>query len=298
MSAAMFAAPAISEARTAGDRWLSGLQDEIAGDLDAGKPLVVHVHVPLCSNEIIRCGRGKLGDGDDPDRNLYWATSGGFRGWFNRRGSGWSEVLVKKGEGDVLEIRVWKRRFSPRGGFGDVTKKRFDTYVIAYAWRGSAIREAMDTYTRHLYGGVAETVSLPDGTRLQAGGAAHVVGYVGHNGWMDVSSYDFAKIGGRAKRESEHRKGTIAVACITEDYLSPQVSSARRVPLLMTKWLLFAGAHSFEGAVRALAEGRDLAGIRRAAIHAYASGQGKTPGRVSGAFTNPADKRWKGRKTR
>jgi hypothetical protein len=301
-------APAAA-AEPAGDRWLTELQREIAGDLDAGKPLVVHVHVPLCANEIIRCGNANLGDGDDPDRNLYWATSGGFRGWFNRRGSGWKQVLVKaspggaagrrrgratiEGSGELLETRVWRRRVRPRRGFAAVDKKQFDVYVVAHAWRGSAIREAMDTYTRHLYGGDVESIAVADGTRVRAGGGAHVVGFVGHNGWMDVDRYDFAEIGAGAKRASKRRKGTIAVACITEDYLSPQVSSPRRVPLLMTKWLLFAGAHSFEGAVSALAEGRDLAGIRRAAIRAYAAGQGKTPARVSGGFTNPSDKRWK-----
>jgi len=278
----------------AGQSWLPDLHAEIATDLDAGKPMVVHVHVPLCDNDIIRCGGRGLGDGDNPNRNLYWATSGGFRGWFNRRRSGWREVLVNRGSGDVLETRVWRRLVRPRGALAKV-KKPFPVYVVAYAWRGTSIRKAMDTYTRHLYGGDAETITLPDGVKLAAGGASHVVAYVGHNGWMDVSSYNFAEVAKGAKTASKRTKGTIAVACITEDYLSPQVSSKRRVPLLMTKWLLFAGAHSFEGAVSALARGGDLATIRRAAIRAYATGQGKTPRRVSGAFTNPADKRWKGR---
>lgn len=275
-----------------GDRWLAGLQREIAKDLAAGKPLVVHVHVPLCDNDIIRCGNARLGDGDDPDRNLYWATSGGFRGWFNRRGSGWKQVLVERGGGDVAEVRVWRRRFRASRGLA-AAGRSFDAYVVATAWRGDEIRKAMDTYTRHLYGGDVETVTTGDGTRLSAGGGAHVVAYVGHNGWMDVARYDFARIGRTARTRSKRIKGTIAVACITEDYLSPQISSASRVPLLMTRWLLFAGAHSFEGAVTALAEGRDLAGIRRAAVRNYARGQGKTPRQVSGGFTNPSDRRWK-----
>ena len=275
-----------------GDRWLEDLQAEIASDLARGKPLVVHVHVPLCDNDIIPCGARGRGDGDDPDRNLYWATGGGFRGWFGRPDSKWTAALVKSGTGDIVETRVWRRRFQPRRGLA-AAGKPFDVYVIATAWRGKKIRAAMDTYTRHLYGGDVEWITTADGTRLAGGGAAHVVAFVGHNGWMDVDRYDFAEIARGAKTASKRIKGTIAIACITEDYLSPQVSSASRVPLLMTRWLLFAGAHGFEGAVTALAEGRDLAGIRWAAVRAYARGQRKSPRRVSGGFTNPAYKRWK-----
>ena len=70
------------------DTWLARLYDTVAADLALGKPLVVHVHVPLCSNELIWCGNERLGDGDSPRSNLYWATSGGFRGWFGRRDLG------------------------------------------------------------------------------------------------------------------------------------------------------------------------------------------------------------------
>jgi hypothetical protein len=61
----------------------------------------------------------------------------------------------------------------------------------------------------------------------------------------------------------------------------------------MTSDFLFAGAHAFEGAVVAFAEARPLADIRAAAAASYAVGQGKKKERVAGAFTNPADTRWK-----
>lgn len=47
-----------------------------------------------------------------------------------------------------------------------------------------------------------------------------------------------------------------------------ELASERRVPLLMTRDDLFAGAHSFEGAVTAFTRG--------------------------GAFTNPSGRRWSG----
>jgi hypothetical protein len=277
------------------ESWLDELYADVADDLADGKPLVVQVHVPLCDNNIITCGGHGLGDGDNPRTNLYWKTSGGFLGWFGRRDSGWKQVMDRPADGDVLDVRVWKKTVKPGGALARRGVRRsFPVYVVAYAWRGSAIRDAMDAYTRDLWGGEARALELDDGTELAAGGQAHIVAYVGHNGWMDVSTYEFENVAGNAK-PSRHKKGTVAVACITESYLADDVSAPSRVPLLMTRTLLFAGAHSFEGAVTAFASGRSLAEIRRSAIRAYARGQGKSEGKVAGAFTNPSHARWKHR---
>ena len=274
------------------ERWLDGLYDEMAPELAAGKPLVVQVHVPLCDNDVLRCGRGRLGDGEDADGNLYWATSGGFRGWFGRKGSPWRLVhRVLAPEEDVIEIRVWRRRVSPGPALrARGIKKPVPVYVVAYAWRGESIARAMSAYAADLFGGPARRIALPDGEVLAAGGAARLVAFVGHNGWMDVTDFAWPRTSGKAAR-----KATIAVACITEDYLVPAVPDARRVPLLFTRSLLFAGAHAFEGAVSAFAEGQSLAGIREGAVRAYAAGQGRSLPRVRAAFTNPADRKWTNR---
>jgi hypothetical protein len=274
------------------ESWLSSLHDEMAPELAAGRPLVVQVHVPLCDNDVLRCGRGRLGDGEDPDGNLYWATSGGFRGWFGRKGSPWRLVHRQSGpQADVIEVRVWRRTVSPGAALrARGVKKPVPVYVVAYAWRGESIERAMKAYAGDLFGGPARRIALPGGEVLAAGGAARLVAFVGHNGWMDVSDFAWP----RAAR-SAPRKATIAVACITEDYLVPAVPAERRVPLLFTRSLLFAGAHAFEGAVSAFAEGQSLAAIRESAVRAYAAGQKKSLPRVRAAFTNPADRKWKHR---
>jgi hypothetical protein len=286
------AAPGRAQTSSAAEAWLDELQADVAGDLAAGKPLVVQVHVPLCDNDVLRCGGGRLGDGDDPDGNLYWATSGGFRGWFGRRGSGWKQVLVVRDpQPDVLELRVWRRWIAPSRRLEERgVRRRFAVYVVAQAWRGEAIRSAMAAYAADLFAGPGEArqVALPDGTELAAGGGARLVAFVGHNGWMDVGRFRWPRSVAGAPR-----RGTIAIACITAGYLVPAVPSPERVPLLLTRTLLFAGAHAFEGAVSAFAAGRDMAAIREGAVRAYATGQGKPPARVRTAFTNPADPRWR-----
>lgn len=285
------AAPAPEEA------WLDSLYERVATDVSAGAPIVVQAHVPLCDNNIIRCGRYGLGDGENPDKNLYWATSGGFRGWFKRKDRGWKQVQKSvHSHPDILEVMVWKQRFrASKAWRARGVTKSFAVYVVAFAWRGSAIRSAMDAYADDLFGTTPRVVTLADGTEIQAGGAAHVVSYVGHNGWMDVDSYDWPEQSRApgADTAGTLRKGTIAVACITADYLAKDVVAEARVPLLMTRTLLFAGAHSFEGAVASFARGGSLRRIRKEAVQAYATGQGKTVKRVGSAFTNPSDKRWR-----
>ena len=85
----------------------------------------------------------------------------------------------------------------------------------------------------------------------------------------------------------------IALACWTAAYLGREVPAAGRVPLLVTRDYLFAGAHGFEGAVSAFAGGGSLTEIRRGAAASYAKGEGKELRRVAGAFTNPSDPRWR-----
>ena len=55
-------------------------------------------------------------------------------------------------------------------------------------------------------------------------------------------------------------------------------------------WL--ASSAALEGAVVAFAKDGDYAAIRRGAAAGYADGGDKPLGRVFGAFSNPADKRW------
>jgi hypothetical protein len=69
------------------DGWLDTLTDRVVADLAAGKPLVVQAHVPLCERTIINCGNKKLGDGESPDDNLYWAASWAGSGGAARAGS-------------------------------------------------------------------------------------------------------------------------------------------------------------------------------------------------------------------
>jgi hypothetical protein len=284
LSAPALAGPSEDEAA-----WLDGLTADVVADLTAGKPLVVQVHVPLCDNDIIPCGNARLGDGDNPDTNLYWATSPGFGRWFTRKKSGWTQVAELGPDGDVLEVRAFRRTVTASKAWRTAgAPKMFDVYLVAYAWRGEAIDAALAAYAEDLYGGAERRIVLDDGTELAAGGAARIVAYVGHNRLMDVDAYDWP-----AASDGAPAKGAVAIACHTAAYMDEAVPAAERVPLLMTRDFLFANAAPLEGAVLAFAAGGDYAAIRKAAAAGYATAQKKKPEKVQGAFTNPADRRWK-----
>ncbi|HVV88287.1 MAG TPA: hypothetical protein VHE35_34835 [Kofleriaceae bacterium] len=277
------------------EAWRAGLVDRIVADLAAGKPLVVQVHVPLCDNDVIPCGNARLGDGDTPASNLYWGTTEGTAGWFGRRGSGWKQVLATDGGAvglpDVLDLRVWRREIvTPRAWRARGVAARYPLYVVAFAWRGEQIGRAFDRYAEDLYGVGSTTIVLPDGTRLAAGGDAHVVAYVGHNHLMDLDGYDWR---GLAARADPRPRGALAIACHTAVYVQDVVPGPSRVPLLFTRDFLLASSAALEGAVLALAAGGDYAAIRRGGAQGYATGGGKTLAHVFGAFSNPADRRWR-----
>ena len=283
------AAPSVEAAA-----WLADLDARVVADLAAGKPLVVQVHVPLCERTIIPCGNDRLGDGDNPRTNLYWATTEGFLGWFGRKGSGWKAVLKASGdaigEADVLDLRVWRRTVPASAAWRAAGAPRtVEVYVVAQAWRGTAIDRALARYAEDLYGARTQTITLADGTTLAAGGDAHVVAYVGHNRLMDLDTFDWRAIAARGDQRS---RGVIAIACHTAPYMQGVVPGPHQVPLVLTRDFMLASSAALEGAVVAFAKDGDYAAIRRGAAAGYADGGDKPLGRVFGAFSNPADKRW------
>ena len=277
-------------APSAEDGWLAGLTDRVIDDLAAGKPLVVEVHVPLCSNTIIACGNAKLGNGDNPDTHLYWSTTPGFGEWFARRGAGWKRVLRQKadatGDRDILAVVVYRRTVAaPASWRKRGVPRTFELDIVAHGWRGTAIDRALAAYAADVSGGPARTLVLDDKTQLAAGGAAQIVAYVGHNRLMDLDHFDWPAPAPKAL-------GAIAIACSTAPYMEDALSAPTRVPLLMTRDLLFANAAPLEAAVLAFAQGGDYARIRRDATAAYADVQQEPVKKLGGVFSNPADRRW------
>jgi hypothetical protein len=281
------------------DGWLRDLQADVRADIAAGKPIVVQVHVPLCDNSVIRCGGRGLGDGDSLARNLYWATTEGLAGWMGRRDSGWSLEHRETGEAihepDVLEVRVWRRLVDlPPAWRAPGMPAKFVVRLVGFAWRGTAIDHALSSYLADLYRNQPRVVRWreADGRSVEvvAGGAARIVAWAGHNRLMDVA----ADWSGLAKTEQlGFRKGTLAIACYSADYLRPMVPAPTRVPLLMTASFVMASSAALERGVMAFLAGGDFTAIRAGGAAGYAEGQQRPVEKVRRGFTNPSDPRWR-----
>jgi hypothetical protein len=137
-------------------------------------------------------------------------------------------------------------------------------YIVADAWDGARIREAMLTYLEMTAGRASETVVVKrhSGTHaIQAGGASHVAAYVGHNGLMDFRLETPAP----ASKASPARSA-IVLACASKSYFLDHLRTTGAHPLLLTTGLMAPEAYTLDSALRSwIAKGTTAAAVEGAA---------------------------------
>ena len=238
-------------------------QARTAADAAAGRPVVAHVVVALCDNlhqGIVRVPKA-LGDGQNPRTNLYWGARYGLKTYLRRDG-GWTTVAHTSSlpEG-VLERLVLTRAIArPKAGTAAA-------YIVADAWDGRRIRAAVDRFLRMAAGHHAETIRVQGATRaldLRAGGTAHVVAYVGHNGLMD-----FAVPPQPPALATAPARSAIVLACVSKRYFEPLLAKAGAHPLLLTTGFMAPEAYTLDAAIKSRFAGGTSEAVRAAAARAY-----------------------------
>src|SRR5579864_5835869 len=140
-------------------------------------PRTIHVFVALAdnANQGIVPVPAKLGNGEDPEHNLYWGSAYGVKTFFARSGE-WSRIVCgEKPKSEILERCVFKHRAT-------------NVYLVADAYRGREIRQAILDFLTSAAGDDPQTISLPGVTAaltLPIRGGANLVAYIGHDGLMD-----------------------------------------------------------------------------------------------------------------
>ena len=110
----------------------------------------------------------------------------------------------------------------------------------------------------------AETVRV-DGREIAAGGAAHLVAYVGHNGLMDFAVPELRPGSGNASP-----RVAVVLACYSDDYFS-KLLRPHAAPLVMTDSLMAPEAYVLEAVVTGWFAGASPSrGGRRRRRSAYA----------------------------
>lgn len=181
-------------------------------------PRVVHVFVSLADNQHqgIVPVPARLGDGDAPASNLYWGAAFGVKTFF-RSSPDWELISTSSGPSlSILERCVFKHR-------------RQDVYLVADAYRGSQMREAVADFLSAASGRNSQSLTVRSkqaSATILTGGGADLVVYVGHDAFMDFQIPP--AIGGKAARP----RMAIVLACASKSYFASYLKSAQATPLL------------------------------------------------------------------
>ena len=216
---------------------------------------VVHAFVALADNEhqgIIPVS-AKLGNGEDPERNLYWGSAYGIKTFFTRSPQ-WRRILcVTKPKREILDRCIFKFREA-------------DVYLVADAYRGMEIRQAILDFLDSAAGDGTDSVSLPGGDvtlKLPIRGAANLVVYIGHDGLMDFQVARFP-----VQKNEAHREA-IVLGCASKQFFANPVRASGAFPLLWTTGLMAPEAYTLKSALDGWIAGEGNEQIRDRAAGAY-----------------------------
>jgi len=215
-------------------------------------PRKIKVFVALCDNfsqGIIPVGE-KIGNGDQPDSNLYWGCSDGF-GSFFKRSKRWKTLKSDSSTSETILRTMTLRHTSGKAE------------LEALAYRGSEIKQCLidfeKTATSHQY---------------------DLVAYIGHNGLMDFKLPI-------EKPTTDGSTDVIVLGCLSEEYFADRLEKMGCRPVLMTRQLMYPGSFILHSAIEKWITKASLAEIRNAAGEVYAKNQKISVRAATGVFSKP-----------
>lgn len=237
------------------------VQARIDTDLAAGKPIVVHVVVALCDNrnQGIVPVPAKLGNGQQPRTNLYWGALYGVKTHLIR--NDWRKVGDERPSDPRILERVVLTLELARG------ERQVPAYLVADAWDGAEMEAALLAFQSMAAGASREAIRLNQDqatNEIAAGGAAHLVAFVGHNGLMEIELPPPSRSSRRERMSS-----SIVLACASRPDFEDRLRIAGSHPLLLTTGLMAPEAYTLDAAIRRWAANGTPEEIREAAARAY-----------------------------
>ena len=215
----------------------------------------VHVFVALADNKnqgIVPVA-ASLGNGDDPVRNLDWGSAFGVKTYFARSADWQLLAAGQKPSPEVLERCIFKHRTQ-------------DVYLIADAYQGSKIRQAITDFLDAAGGGEAENISVTIRGRkvvLNARGGASLVAYAGHDGLMDF------QLPALPQKKDDRQRDAIILACISKAYFAAPLRATGAHPLIWTTGLMAPEAYTLKSAIDGWILNESHEQIRERAAAAY-----------------------------
>jgi hypothetical protein len=225
-------------------------------------PRLVHVFVALADNEhqgIVPVPPA-IGNGDDPQHNLYWGASYGVRVFF-RQASGWKET------GHIVSLSpfILERSIFIHGASG--------TIMVADAYRGREINQAAIDFFRAAAGLDPEIAGLPESTSNPDPLKTALAVYVGHDVLMDGPAADAIRAKGPFQSAGPERRDAIVLACASRNYFSQLLEPGGARPLLWTTNLMAPEAYTLKAALDGWVANEPAEQIRERAAASYAKYQ-------------------------
>lgn len=215
----------------------------------------IHVLVALCDNKYqgIVPVPEKIGNGQDPDQNLYWGAAYGIRTYF-KKSKEWKFLKSEKKDSVRMERLV----------FQNISDKNY--YLVADAYDGQYIENCTRDFFYSNSGQLKDIVNI-NGKRIGIYGNAKMVSYVGHDGLMDFQlSESFKNTDGKVRN-------CIILACYSKKFFSPQLKDTQANPLVWTTHLMAPEAYILHDALTGYVKGESGEQIRTRAASAYSKYQ-------------------------
>ena len=191
----------------------------------------IHVLVALCDNEnqgIVPVPKA-IGNGQDPKNNLYWGCGFGVKTYFKKQ-TDWKLIKqIDLPSKQIYERLVFKHKDS-------------SVYLVADAYNGAMIKQTVIDFLDYAAGKNKVTLTI-ESIKLNIGGNADLICYVGHDGLMDFSLNDYP-----SKVDSKKRE-LIILACASKNYFYNHVKKAGAYPLLWTTHLMCPEAYTLDTAI-------------------------------------------------
>ncbi len=210
----------------------------------------IHIFVALCDNKYqgIVPVAAAIGNGQDPNSNLYWGCANGIRTYF-KKSKEWKFIKSQKIDAIRMERLLFKHA-------------RKNYYLVADAYDGRYIKQTTIDFLNSCAGKTKEVIKVNQ-TVIGINGNAKMLAYIGHDGLMDFSLTDtFTSIDGK-------KRDAIILACISKKYFARYLQSTKAIPVIWTTGLMCPEAYTLHDALSSYVVGGNNETVRTKAALAY-----------------------------
>jgi hypothetical protein len=194
----------------------------------------------------------KIGNGQDPNSNLYWGNNYGVRSYF-KNSRDWKLIKKQFIDSTKLERVVFKHASQ-------------NYYLVADAYNGKLIKQSIHDFMFSCSGQLKDTMHVNDQV-IGINGNAVLMAYIGHDGLMDFRLAD------EFDAQPNAPQNFIALACESKQFFSSYIKHTKAYPLLWTKQLMCPEAYTLHDALAAYINNEPQQTVYQRAVSAYSKYQ-------------------------